>query len=82
MEQPQQDRGREAVAYQWASRIISISLGMVVPGLLGYFIDRRLGTRAAFTVVGFLLGMALGMWRLINFARQLQNGAQQLRQKK
>ena len=41
---------------------------MVVPGLLGYWIDQRIGSRPLFTVVGFGLGLALGMWHLIRMS--------------
>ncbi|MBW3599106.1 MAG: AtpZ/AtpI family protein [Planctomycetes bacterium] len=57
-----------AVAYGWAWRVMIIGLEMVVPGLVGYWIDQRLGTKAVFTVGGFVLGMALGFWHLIKIA--------------
>lgn len=75
MAQSHESRGRGALAYQWASRTISICVGMVVPGLVGYFVDVKLNTLPAMTLIGFLVGMLLGMWRLIRFARQLQSTA-------
>lgn len=54
-----------AKAYGWAARIMTVALEMVVPGVLGVWIDRRLGTVALFTVIGFGLGLTLGMWHLL-----------------
>lgn len=58
-----------ARAYQWATQVMTICLEMVLPGLLGYWLDQRWGTKALFTVVGFAVGMGAGMWHLIRLAR-------------
>lgn len=63
-----------AIAYQWAWRVIAVALEMVVPGLMGYGLDVWLGTRALFVIIGFVLGMALGVWHLTRIAAEL-NGA-------
>jgi hypothetical protein len=63
------DRSRQAIAFSWASRIISISLEMVLPGLLGVWLDRKLGTWVVFTIAGFGLGLILGMMHLLQIAR-------------
>ena len=44
---------------------MTISLEMVVPGLVGYWLDQKLGTKALLTVVGFGLGTTVGIWHLI-----------------
>lgn len=49
-------RSATAKAAEWASRIMTISLGMVLPGLAGYWIDTQLKTRVVFLLVGFALG--------------------------
>lgn len=69
MNSPPEDRSSLATALAWASRIITISLGMVVPGLIGYLVDRQLNTKALFTLAGFVVGVALGMWQLIRATR-------------
>jgi hypothetical protein len=74
MSQPSDDRSRQAIAYSWASRIISISLEMVVPGLAGVWLDRKLGTRIVFTIVGFGFGLTLGMVHLLKIARPTDDG--------
>ena len=50
--------GRSATskAAEWASRVMTISLEMVLPGLAGYWLDTKLGTRVVFLLVGFALG--------------------------
>ena len=67
--EPSDTRSAQARAYHWASRIMSVSLEMVVPGLIGYWVDQRLGTVAVFTIIGFIGGMCLGMWHLLKIVK-------------
>lgn len=69
MNSPRDTRSAQAKAYHWVSRVISIALEMVIPGLLGYWLDSRVGTQGLFTVCGFVLGMVLGMWHLLKIAK-------------
>ena len=62
------DRSPVAVAYQWAWRIITISLEMVIPGLVGLAVDQWLGSLVVFTLLGFTFGMTVGIWHLIRIA--------------
>ena len=59
------ERSPAVVAYAWASRLMTVSLEMVLPGLGGYWLDQRLGTTPAFTAIAFACGLALGMWHLL-----------------
>ena len=66
------------MAAAWASRITAISVQMVAPGIVGYLVDRKLGTKAIFTLIGFALGMALGIWQLVRVAKSSnQNNLEQ-----
>ncbi len=65
MNQDSDDRSSHAIAYQWASKITTVSLEMVVPGVVGLFVDRWLGTVVLFTLVGFGLGLSLGIVHLL-----------------
>jgi hypothetical protein len=58
--------GRSATskAAEWASRIMTISIEMVLPGLAGYWLDTKLGTRVVFLLVGFALGGYLAFLQL------------------
>ena len=49
-------RSPMARASDWAARIMTISLEMVLPGLAGYWLDQQFGTVAVFMLVGFALG--------------------------
>ena len=59
------DRSPLTLAMEWTSRVTTISLEMVVPVLLGLWLDLRLGTWVVFSVLGAILGLGLGMWHLI-----------------
>jgi F0F1-type ATP synthase assembly protein I len=63
------DRAPYAKAYGLASRGVSVALGMVVPGLVGYLVDQRLGTRVAFTLMGFVAGVSFGIWQLLQMGK-------------
>jgi F0F1-type ATP synthase assembly protein I len=67
---PYDDRSAMAKAYHWATRIMVVSLEMVLPGLLGYWIDQRLGTVVAFMLVGFALGVTAAVVHLIHLTRR------------
>ena len=47
---------------------------MVVPGLVGYYVDGRLGTRALFTILGFGLGVTFGIWQLTRLSSPPRDG--------
>lgn len=66
---PPDDRSRLAQAYGIASQGLTVAIGMVAPGLLGYWLDSKLGTKAVFTILGFGLGMTLGITLLMRLAR-------------
>ncbi len=70
MDGPPTDRKAPAEAAASYSRVITIAMEMVAPGLLGIWIDRKVGTEVAFTVGGFVLGMVLGLYQLVAFARE------------
>ena len=68
---PSSDDGRSpmAIAFEWSATIMTISLEMVVPGLAGYWLDQKLGTRVLFLLIGFALGgtmAALALMRIAN----------------
>lgn len=61
-----------AIAAEWSSQITAISIEMVLPGLLGYWLDRRWGWLPWLTVLGMFLGMALGTWQLVRLVQARQ----------
>ncbi len=64
------DRSPLALAAAWTSRVTTISMEMVLPGLLGYWVDRKLGLPWVFFVLGGLLGLAGGTWHLIRLSQE------------
>lgn len=63
-------------ALQWTSRITTIALEMAVPGVVGYWLDRRLGTGFLLLLLGVIAGFATGMISLVNLARESKSNEQ------
>ncbi len=58
-----------ARAYLWVGRIFSICGEMLVPGLLGYWLDQALGFQfSIFALIGFFVGLVFGMTHLVLMA--------------
>ena len=53
-----------AEGMNWVSRITTVALEMVLPGLAGLWLDNLLETRVL-SLLGFALGVPLGIWHLI-----------------
>ena len=58
------------VAMWWVEQITAISLEMVLPAVLGHWLDGRFGTEPWLVVVGALLGFAAAMTHLLSMARR------------
>lgn len=67
MTQPVDDRSPSAKALSKVTQITSISLMMIIPAIIGYFIDQRFQTLILFTTVGLVLGISSSIWQLIKF---------------
>ena len=63
------DRSPIARASVWVTRIMTISLEMVLPGLAGYWLDQKLHTVALFMLIGFALGCTAAVMSLIQLTR-------------
>lgn len=57
-----------AAAIAWVSRITTIALAMVVPGVAGGWLDKRLGT-SWIAAVGLAIGLAGGLAMLVNLTK-------------
>ncbi len=57
-------------AAQWVSRMTTVLLEMALPAALGLGVDHLLGTRFVFALIGFGIGMVLGVWHLLQMASQ------------
>jgi hypothetical protein len=60
----QDERPPLVVAFEWVSKITTVALEMVLPGILGTWLDRRWGTKFL-ALVGFALGLVVGIWHLL-----------------
>ncbi|WP_406693738.1 AtpZ/AtpI family protein [Singulisphaera sp. Ch08] len=69
MSQPE-PRSRLSVGMQWASRISTIGLEFALPPLMGAGLDRWLRTSPLATLIGAVLGFAVGMMHLLRIARE------------
>ena len=72
---PVDDRSPQALGWALASHIMAISLEMVLPGLLGLWMDRKLGTPLVFLVLGLIFGAVAGTMQLMRFAAMLRGDA-------
>jgi hypothetical protein len=62
------------MAYQWSARITSISLELVVPGMVGYWLDRRWGTLPLLVIVGVILGFVTSFLSLLRLIKPPNSG--------
>jgi len=58
------ERPPMALAMEWISKVTTVALEMVLPGLAGHWLDQRVGVRF-FAPAGFVLGLVCGMWHLL-----------------
>ena len=56
------------LAFEWVARIFAVVIEMVVPGLLGQYLDGRLGTKFL-VLLGFGCGFSLALWHLLVMTR-------------
>lgn len=58
-----------ARAYLWVGRIFTVCGEMIVPGVLGYWLDQSLGLGiSVFAMIGFAVGLIGGMTHLVLMA--------------
>ncbi len=69
--EPHDDRSPMAVAMEWSARVTTISLEIVIPAAIGYWLDRRWGTEPVFVVVGAILGLVAFTYNFVKLAQSL-----------
>ena len=62
-----------AVAMEWVSQITTVVAEMVLPGLAGQWLDQRWGTKFI-GLLGFALGLTVGIWHLLAMTRARNPG--------
>ena len=61
-----------ALANVWLSRITTVVLEMLLPGLAGHWLDQRWGTNFLI-LVGLVFGLTLGIWHLLVMTGAVQS---------
>ena len=56
-----------------ASSGMTIAMEMVIPGLIGLWIDSRLGTTPWLLIAGMVLGFGIGVWQLVKLGEVIDN---------
>ena len=64
------DRSPMAKSLSKVSEIISICMLMIVPGLIGYLIDQKVGSRFVFTLLGLIGGMTVSVMQLVRLVSE------------
>ena len=64
------DRSSLALGYAKAARVFSIGIEMVIPILLGVWLDWKLGTVVLFLLLGVALGMGIAVMQLVRIAQE------------
>jgi ATP synthase protein I len=59
---------------EWTTRITTISLELVLPVLLGWWLDQRCGTGVLWLVLGTILGFVTALMSLWRLAKQSSKG--------
>ena len=64
-----------SMAVEWVGRIMAAALMMVLPGLLGQWLDQRYGT-SFLALIGFGIGMVAGIGCLLLMTKSIQKKKQ------
>lgn len=70
---PEDDRSAISLAYAWATRVMVIAAEMVLPGLVGIWVDQKLGTVVLFAFIGFAFGITLAIMHLVRMTKSDNN---------
>ena len=62
-------RSPVAIGYMWASRATSVSLEMVLPILLGLWLDRRWNSSPWIVIIGAVLGFSIALLHLMQMTK-------------
>jgi F0F1-type ATP synthase assembly protein I len=63
------DRSPYALAMEWTSRISAISGELVVPTLVGYWLDQRWNTEWLCLILGAILGFSTALLSLMRLTK-------------
>lgn len=70
MNNPPQQPHPAAAAMGWVSRIMTVALEMVLPGIAGQWLDKKMGT-SVLGLAGFAFGLTFGIWHLLVMTKSI-----------
>jgi F0F1-type ATP synthase assembly protein I len=70
------DRSPMAIAMSKVSEIITICLMMILPALIGYWLDQKLNTVLLLTIAGLAIGLVGAIYQLRRLVASLNRGVQ------
>jgi hypothetical protein len=70
VDQGEPSRTPLSVGVMWASRVTTVGLEFALPAFAGLYLDRHWGTKPAGTLVGAILGFAVGMMHILRIAKE------------
>ena len=65
------DRSAVARGMSLSFQVLALAMSGAVPGLVGFWIDQKIGTRFLLLIVGLIVGFALMAYQLIYLVRRL-----------
>ncbi|WP_165064299.1 AtpZ/AtpI family protein [Paludisphaera rhizosphaerae] len=79
MDHDEDSRSAVSVGMAWGTRVTAVALEFAVPGALGYALDLWLGTSPGFTLGGAILGLAMGMYHVLQLPAEMARAQQNRR---
>jgi len=67
----QNKRSPAAIGYEWVSRVTTVCLEMVLPGIGGQWLDERWGTNFL-ALLGLVIGVTVGITHLLAMTKQAE----------
>jgi F0F1-type ATP synthase assembly protein I len=75
LESESDDRSAIAKSVDLAYALMSICAMLALPALGGFYLDRWLGTRLLFTVIGLLFGLAASVLQFLKLLKRLEQNS-------
>ena len=66
------DRSLLAKSTEWATNASTVAAEMVVPIVLGAWLDSRLGLKGLFAILGGVIGVSTGIWSLLKMVEPMR----------
>ncbi|WP_210420505.1 AtpZ/AtpI family protein [Aquisphaera giovannonii] len=69
------ERSALSIGMEWGTRVTTIGMEFALPALLGFGVDRWLGTTPWVAMAGAIAGVAIGMTHVLRLPAELARGA-------